>query len=245
MTGLRRAGRWVVVAAVLVGCGDDEAEDAGLFQDPDPPATSNVTPLDPTGGDTLGEGTVGSATTHVDSGPVDDTTMPEGSSSGTTQGVSATDTTDEGSSTTGPGEGSSSTGPGEGSSSSGEETGPPGMCDPVPPGMGACPPACTGGCAGGTCTITCAAGQCSGGGGGPTCPDGWPCVIDCTADNTCANTTITCGDSGCEIVCGGVNSCLNSTVNCGPQACSATCMGAAANLASFNCAACACENNGC
>lgn len=117
-----------------------------------------------------------------------------------------------------------------------------GNCDPVPPGMGACPPECTGGCEGGTCTIACGMNQCN---AGVVCPDGWPCVVDCSGDNSCNNTTIQCGDSGCEIECAGINACLATTLTCGPQACSATCSGPAGMLSNFDCAACSCVNNGC
>ncbi len=223
---------------LVLACGDGEADDANLFQDPEegtfgvtglPGSSTSMPPLDTGVATEAGGGTTTSVDPSV-SGP-DSSDGPSDSTSTGSEDETSTGSSDDRGSTD---EGSSS----EGGSSGG------GMCGPEAPGMGACPVECTGGCAGGTCTILCGVAECAGG-GSIDCPADWPCFIDCNADNSCSNTTINCDNGPCTLECGGINSCLNSTMNCGPEACSATCMGPAGSLSNFNCAACSCMNNGC
>ena len=97
-----------------------------------------------------------------------------------------------------------------------------------------------------TCTIVAEAAEFNG--SNPLdCPQGWHCVIDCSAEDSCRTTTITCpADYACTIVCPtndecrdslivcptngtcdvtcGDDGCENSTIQCGNNSCTVDCV---------------------
>ncbi len=103
-------------------------------------------------------------------------------------------------------------------------------------------------CSGGECTVACLGTACR---NTVTCPPGYDCVVDCTAENDvcrgatiqcpdghscrvrcggsghkCEDANISCGTAGaCEVLCGGGDTCRSTTVTCGANACDVTCEG--------------------
>jgi len=101
--------------------------------------------------------------------------------------------------------------------------------DVTPPGN-QCPSQCTGGCESGdtVCVIDCgfavdACKQTS-----VTCPPGFDCRVDCTAEGGCEQTVIACPSLfGCEVQCGAKDGCANASILCsGDGMCDLHCSGA-------------------
>lgn len=92
--------------------------------------------------------------------------------------------------------------------------------------IAACVAVCPDGsaCEGGTCNFDCS-GQNACQGSRVTCPPGIPCHVTC--GETACNQAVSCGDaSRCAIDCVGNNACQGGRVTCGGSECTVACTGA-------------------
>ena len=115
------------------------------------------------------------------------------------------------------------------------------VIDASPPDAFICPGACTGGCdVDFTCLIDCSAdASCA----EPiVCPANLPCQVTCTGAGSCL-TTIDCSmAAGCDITCGADGACSGEVSCAADQACAVNCANADTCAAGVSCAdACSCE----
>ncbi|HEU5060023.1 MAG TPA: hypothetical protein VFU21_26005 [Kofleriaceae bacterium] len=115
------------------------------------------------------------------------------------------------------------------------------IIDASPPDAFDCPDACTGGCLEDfTCVIDCSAdASCA----DPiVCPPGLPCQVSCTGLGSCVTTIDCTAATDCDITCTADGSCSGAVSCAVGEECDVLCVGASSCAAGVSCAgSCSCE----